>query len=413
MDRSTLKLTELTGAILSQMDASGFMESTRGFYVTLFRRLCRMAKERGDNYYTIELGQAFIGDQSHVVPENTERYHHERTVAYKRCIKLVESYLATGTVDWTPALHCAAFPVESDALRTSFLKFLSELTNRELKSNTIDGYRRFTYYFIEYLEGKGYRSLADVKRGDIAAFISVICSERYQATSLGAHMPGLKLFLSMFGETEPFLPEIPGHLPKKRDILKVYSDDEYNRIIAHLDEAEGLSFRNKAITILAMNTGLRAVDICAIRLRDIDWEHSIIHIVQQKTGRTHDIPLTEAIGNALVDYLLNERPVSDLDFVFLRSVAPHGPLMSHAGIRNILFNVVNDSDIEAKGRSYGTRITRHSTASRMLRNGVPLPVISEALGHGNKDSVMIYITTDNAKLAECTLPLPRGGACHG
>lgn len=214
MDRSTLKLTELTDAILSQMDASGFMESTRGFYVTLFRRLCRMAKERGDNYYTIELGQAFIGDQSHVVPENTERYHHERTVAYKRCIKLVESYLATGTVDWTPALHCAAFPVESDALRTSFLKFLSELTNRELKPNTIDGYRRFTYYFIEYLEGKGYRSLADVKRGDIAAFISVICSERYQATSLGAHMPGLKLFLSMFGETEPFLPEIPGHLQK-------------------------------------------------------------------------------------------------------------------------------------------------------------------------------------------------------
>ena len=55
MDRSTLKLTELTDAILSQMDASGFMESTRGFYVTLFRRLCRMAKERGDNYYTIDI----------------------------------------------------------------------------------------------------------------------------------------------------------------------------------------------------------------------------------------------------------------------------------------------------------------------------------------------------------------------
>ena len=59
MDKSTLKLTELTDAILSQMDASGFMESTRGFYVTLFNMLCRMAKERGDNYYTIELGQAF------------------------------------------------------------------------------------------------------------------------------------------------------------------------------------------------------------------------------------------------------------------------------------------------------------------------------------------------------------------
>ena len=48
MDRSTLKLKELTDAILTQMDASGFMESTRGFYTTLFNKLCRMAKERGD-----------------------------------------------------------------------------------------------------------------------------------------------------------------------------------------------------------------------------------------------------------------------------------------------------------------------------------------------------------------------------
>lgn len=74
-----------------------------------------------------------------------------------------------------------------------------------------------------------------------------------------------------------------------------------------------------------------------------------------------------------------------------------------------MFNVVNDADIEPGDRIYGTRITRHSAASRMLRNGVPLPVISDMLGHKNKDSVMIYITTDDAKLADCTLPLPKGG----
>ena len=413
MDRSTLKLKELTDAILTQMDASRFMESTRGFYTTLFNKLCRMAKERGDQYYTIELGQAFINDQSHVIPQNTERYHHERSVAYKRCIKFIESYLETGVVDWSPAQRCAAFPIKSDEFRTCFSKFLAEMEERKLKPNTIEGYRRVTYYFIEYLEGKGYKFLIDIKSGDVVAFIAVICKERYQTTSLGSHMSGLKLFLSMFRETEPFLLEIPEHLPKKRDILKVYSDDEYNRIIAHLEKADGLSFRNKAITILAMNTGLRAVDICAIRLQDIDWEHNIIHITQRKTGRAYDIPLTEAIGNVIVDYLLNERPASNQDFVFLRSIAPYGPLMSHTGIRNILFNVVNDSDVEANGRSYGTRITRHSVASRMLRNGVPFPVISEALGHGNKNSVMIYITTDDVKLAGCTLPLPRGGVYHG
>ena len=294
----------------------------------------------------------------------------------------------------------------------SFSEYIKELGHRTLKPNTVEGYRRFTYYFIEYLENKGYRSLADIRSGDVVAFIAVICNEKYQVTSLGAHMPGLKSFLGMNPHTEQFLVEIPEHLPKKHDILKVYSDEEYNKIIDHLDKSEDISFRNKAITILALNTGLRAVDICGLKLCNIDWEHNCLHIVQQKTDRPQDIPLTEAIGNALVEYLLNERPTSSSEYVFLKSSAPYQPLMSHSGIRKVLFDVVNDSDIEANGRIYGTRITRHSAASRMLRNGVPLPVISEMLGHGSRDSVMIYITTDEVKLAECTLPLPKGGSCY-
>ncbi|WP_230399287.1 tyrosine-type recombinase/integrase [Novisyntrophococcus fermenticellae] len=288
-----------------------------------------------------------------------------------------------------------------------------ELKNRELKPNTVDGYRRFIYYFIEYLENHGYTSLSDMENGAVVAFISVICTERYQPTSLGAHLPGLKRFLDMHDETRKFLCELPGHLPKKRDILQIYSDEEYHQVVAHLDNSDNLSFRNKAITIIALETGMRAVDICNLKLSNINWEHDYIHIIQQKTERVHNIPLSETIGNALADYLLNERPASESDFVFLRNNVPFSPLMSHAGIKNVLFNVLNDADIESKGRIYGSRITRHSTASRMLRNGVPLPVISEALGHGNPNSVMIYITTDDAKLAECTLPLPKGGRHNG
>ena len=414
MDRNSLSITEITNAILEQMKTSNYAESTREhYYATLFHRLCRMADEKGGKYYTPELGAAFINDDSHVVPENTERYRHERTVAYTRCIRLVESFLATGQADWTPALHSASFPIRSNILQLSFSNFITEMQNKGLKPNTIDGYRRFVYYFIEFLESKGYIRLSDIQQGDVIAFISVICTEKYQPTSLGSHIPGLKLFLSMDPCTESFLCEIPEHLPKKRDILKVYSDEEYEKIIQNLETSRNISYRNKAITLLALNTGLRAADICGLKLENINWERNYIHIVQEKTGCSHNIPLTEAIGNALVDYLLNERPVSVSSFVFLRSIAPFQPLMTHAGIRGVLFNVVNDSDIERNGRIYGTRITRHSTASRMLRRGVPLPVISDMLGHRNKDSVMVYITTDDAKLAECTLPLPKGGARNG
>ena len=412
MDRHLLTVPELTDSIMSQMETSGFMESTRGAYRVLYNKLCRMAKERGDTHYTTELGEAFINDDSHLITENTVRYHHDRTCSYIRCIKFIESYIQNGEVDWTPALTTASFPIDSEELRESFSEYIEELKCRKLKPNTIDGYRRLTYYFIEYLENKGYHSVKEINHGDIVSFITVICSERYQATSLGAHLPGLKIFLGMDDHSKSFLYEVPERLQKKRDILNVYSDEEYERIMTHLGSAEDVSCRNKAITILALNTGLRAVDICGLKLGDIDWEHNCIHMIQQKTSRSHDIPLTDVIGNSIIDYLLNERPACDSEYVFLRSNAPYRPLMAHSGIRRILFNVVNDSDIDIKGRIYGTRITRHSVASRMLRKGIPLPVISEMLGHGNKNSVMVYITTDDAKLAECTLPLPKGGNGH-
>lgn len=404
-----MKVAVLIDLVLKEMENAGFQDTTRKFYETLFHRLQRLSQKMGTKYYTEELGQKFITDDSHITPDNTERYYHERTSAYIRVIKFIESYLKNGCVDWKPAYKYSEYPLKSPEMKCTFDKYIQELNDRGLKHNTIDGYRRFTYYFLDYLEHKGYASVADMKNGDVIAFISLICSERYQPTSLGAHLPGLTILLQMQSETKCFLIELPKNLPKKRGILQIYSDDEYEQILDYLTKSENVSLRNKALTIIALDTGLRAIDICSLKLTDIDWVHDCIHITQEKTNRSHNIPLSESIGNAIVDYLLNERPVSDSDYVFLCCFAPFKPLMSHTGVRKVLFNVVNDADIVSKGRIFGTRITRHSTASRMLKHGIPLPVISEALGHGNPNSVMIYLTTDDAKLAECTLPLPNGG----
>lgn len=404
-----IKITELKKLILTELESVGFKKTTIGFYEVLLNRLHRLSVSEGGKYYTEELGEKFITDDSHINSGNTERYHHERTLSYIRTIKFIESYLKNGYVEYSPAYNYAMFPLKSAAMKSLFDKYIQELNDRKLKQNTIEGYRRFVFYFLDFLENKGYTSVLQMNNGDVIAFITLICSERYQPTSLGSQMPGLKILLQMQYETKKYLEELPKHLPKKHEILQIYSQEEYNQIINYIENSDNISFRNKALAIIALDTGLRAIDICNLKLSDIDWEHNFIHITQVKTSRSQYIPLSSNIGNAIVDYLLNERPVSNSEFLFLKSLAPFTPLMSHSGIRGILFNVVNDADIPKNGRIYGTRITRHSTASRMLKKGIPLPVISEALGHGNPNSVLIYLTTDNAKLAECTLPLPKGG----
>ena len=124
------------------------------------------------------------------------------------------------------------------------------------------------------------------------------------------------------------------------------------------------------------------------------------------------IPLSAEIGNALVDYLVEERPKIKSEYVFLSSDPPFTRLSGHTPIRHLLVKVMNAANIEANNRIYGTRITRHSYASRMLRKGVPIHVISEALGHTNPNTSMIYITTDDENMAKCTLPMPKGGLAN-
>ena len=140
-----------------------------------------------------------------------------------------------------------------------------------------------------------------------------------------------------------------------------------------------IAARDAAITLLALTTGLRACDIVNLRLADIDWRGQTIGIVQQKTHNPLTVPLTDLLVGKLADYVLDQRPGSPDDHVFLRSVAPHIRLADHAAIHRVItatFRAAGVADVKA-----GSRLLRHNAASRLLRAAVPLPTISAVLGH--------------------------------
>ena len=404
--KQTMTIKELSILILEEMRIAHFSTGTIKVYARIFNRLEKLTEEKKEVNYTPEIGRNFIEDSNYVYSEG---YCHTRYCLHRRCIQFIESYLANGKVEWTKRYVLPKYDLNSKEFTDTQKTFCQLMVSMDLKANTMYGYRRLVHYFLMYLEDKGYQSFSELKSGDIITFIALVCKEHYQPTSLGAHLPGLRIFLRMHEATSIFEIELPEHLPKKRDIIEVYSDKEYEMVLKYL-ESGNVSFRNKAICLIALKTGLRAVDICNLRLGDIDWKHDCIHIIQEKTGKAMNIPLHVSIGNALTDYLIAERPASSSDYIFFTSHAPYVPMKGHAGYRNVLLNVISDAGVEANGRTFGTRITRHSTASRMLRHGIPLPVISETLGHGNPNSVMVYLSTEDAKLAECTLPLPE--VCH-
>jgi site-specific recombinase XerD len=402
--KENIFLSDLINEILKEMGLVGYSCETIKLYRRIYNRLEALAASTGKKLFDNETANIFLADASYV---RDKGYCHSRFCLHNRCIDFLQSYIKTSSIEWR-IRHQKPECEKLSILRGIWEDFCFKLKESPLRENTIYGYMRIVLYFLQYCESKNYQSLKDIQPGNVMTFIEILCKTRYQPTSLGAHLPGLKLFLESNVATKIFIREIPVHLQQKRNIIPVLDDSEQKQLLNYLESGD-LSYRDKAICLLSLETGLRSVDIYHMKLRDMDWANDCIYIIQQKTNESLNIPLMPSFGNAIADYLVYERPISNSPYIFLQTKAPFEPITTHSACWKILYNAFLEAGILKKGRICGTRLTRHNVASRMLRKGIPLTIISATLGHLDPNSVNIYLTMDEAKLAECTLPLPVTG----
>ena len=158
--------------------------------------------------------------------------------------------------------------------------------------------------------------------------------------------------------------------------------------------------------LLALRNGLRCVDIVNLKLGDIQWKSNTIEVVQSKTGVPLVLPLLADVGNVIADYILNGRPDSHQPYIFLRTRAPYRKLSGHSACYRISCKLMKEAGIrQGKGNRKGFHCLRHSLAARLLAEETPLPIISSILGHRDKDSTKIYLSTDLEHLRACALSL--------
>lgn len=117
----------------------------------------------------------------------------------------------------------------------------------------------------------------------------------FKPTTISGTLSGLKLFLTDYEYTKQFLTELPARLPKERKIIEVYDENEITALNKVLTSGN-LSKRDAAICRLLLETGLRGIDICELKLTDIDWHKDIVLIRQHKTGSPLIVPLRKSYG---------------------------------------------------------------------------------------------------------------------
>jgi site-specific recombinase XerD len=178
---------------------------------------------------------------------------------------------------------------------------------------------------------------------------------------------------------------------------------EIERLLSAFDRSSATGKRDFAITRCLLDLGLRRTEVAHLRLDDVDWRTGTLHI-QAKGKRIDILPLPQATGDAITDYLRTGRPQTSRRELFVRHRPPTNAPADLDIIRNAVRYAAKRCGLEHRIR--GTHILRHTVAARMVQGGAPFKEIADLLRHRSLDTTTIYAKVDLPALARVALPWP-------
>ncbi len=212
-------------------------------------------------------------------------------------------------------------------------------------------------------------------------------------------------FLAAHGLCRPGLVDaVPSIARQPAAKLPRYVEESVSEaLIASCDTATPIGLRDRAVLLLLARLALRASDITALQLGDIDWEQATLTL-GGKTRRSSTLPLPQDAGDALAEYILQARSRSSAGTVFLNSRAPHRGL-STASIRDIVRRAMKRSGVDDTGLPV-THMFRHARATYLLRGGTSLEAVAALLRHQSVETTALYARVDTPMLLEAAQPWP-------
>ncbi|MGH2831352.1 MAG: tyrosine-type recombinase/integrase [Solirubrobacteraceae bacterium] len=290
-------------------------------------------------------------------------------------------------------------PVE--LLLEDFRSYL--LGDRALQASTASLYEATARVFLAERPEPLSDDLARVTGAEISAFVV----ERSRAGSVSATsnvICALRALLS-FLHVRGYIPRslvcaVPSVAKRSSLLPRALDADQVALLFASCERQCGLCRRDLAILKLLCRLGLRAGEVAKLELEHIEWQAGEVLVIG-KGRRLGRLPLPHDVGEAIVDYLREERPDTACRALFLTSVAPLVGLSSGA-----VTAVVARAGRRAGLAPVGAHRLRHTAATEMLRAGASLPEVGQVLRHRRLQTTAVYARVDRERLQALALPWP-------
>jgi len=284
----------------------------------------------------------------------------------------------------------------------SILEDVVASTNLKLDfKHSVLGYLR---RFCCWLESNSIHSFTEITQETIFDYLKSSQGKRARST-IAYDIYSIKLLMKYLSEKKICKicidPSILKPANRGRKIIQPFSKSDVAKILQVVDKESPYGKRDNAILLLAITCGLRGCDIVALKLSDINWYTYEISIVQKKTSQRLKIPLTNATGNAIGDYILYGRPKSIYQQVFLTKLAPFRPLKGTSSLDSMFSCYCQKAGV-TRGFNQSFHSLRRSLGTWMVNSGVFIHTISQVLGHRDLSSTERYIVAD-MHMIDCAL----------
>lgn len=186
---------------------------------------------------------------------------------------------------------------------------------------------------------------------------------------------------------------------------KSLAPEHVKSMLKSCDLSTVIGRRDYAILLLLARLGLRAGEVIALTLDDLDWDKGVV-TVPGKGQRREPLPLPDEVGEALVRYLQDGRPPCNTRCVFVRISAPHRGFAGAAAICDVVRRALMRAGIDPPFK--GSHMLRHSLATEMLRHGASLEDIGQILRHRHPETTQIYAKVDLEALRALVQTWPGG-----
>lgn len=385
-------LEPLRDGIEAELVGHGYSQGRTGQLMLLVAHLSRWLGERG-------LG---CGDLGAEVVEDFFASSRRSWCRSARSLAPVLAYLRR--VGAAPAaVPSRVGRTEAEAeLWESFRRWCVE--QRGLKPSTAEAYAGRVAWCL-----RGWRPQGEVTVGDLDAR-AVLAAVQFAADSLPG--PSLRCtatalrswlrFLHATGRTRSALvgavPPMKGRV--RMTLPSPAPEGVAERLVASCNNATATGRRDAAILVVLARLALRAQEVAGLALDDINWRRGEL-VVTGKGDRADVLPLPADVGQALTGYLAGGRPTTTTRAVFVRAVAPFGPLSSDA-----VAAVVRLSCVRAGLPQMSPHRLRRMVATATLRAGAPLAEVAQLLRHAELATTTIYASADPASVAALARPWP-------